>query len=174
MQTCSQTATAMILPGRAFNAISQTSKYEFGSPLPTVFFPHPRCPSSLPLSVPRTLPPCFSRTQSAGAAKLGTYLGCIPTLCWNETYLSNFLQHPCFHQKKSSRPGKLIYKSENQVCFLCRVVYLSSNRGTCLDHNRMTVKAVPLEWPANTTSSKSTQTCTRNKEILPKDTLTSF
>lgn len=123
MQTCSQPATAMILPGRAFNAISQTSKYEFGSPLSTVFFPHPKCPSSLPLSVPRTLPPCFCSTGSAGAAKLGTYLGCILTLCWNETCLSNFIQHPYFHQKKTSRHGKLIYKSKKQVCFLRRVSF---------------------------------------------------
>lgn len=38
MQTCLQPATAMILPGRALNGISQTSRFEFGSPLPTFFF----------------------------------------------------------------------------------------------------------------------------------------
>lgn len=40
--------SAMILPGSAFSAISQTSKYVFGSPLPTLFF----SPSQTPFFSP--------------------------------------------------------------------------------------------------------------------------
>lgn len=121
MQTCSQPATAMVLPGRAFNAISQTSEYEFGSPLPVVFFSHPKCPSSLSQSQGLSL---LVVLAGQGVLELPNWV-CTLAASWpcvgmKLVYPTSYNTHVST-RKNPSRHGKLIYKSKLQVCFLCRV-----------------------------------------------------